>query len=87
MVAGVLTMALYVTISINGSPIKTFGAQNITPDTKIGPSTYRICKYVDHGEGSEREYISGVVHHDRKDGAVALAGKVLDFVISMGEGK
>ena len=78
-------MALYITLSINGSPIKTFGAQNITPDAKIG--TYRICKYVDKGEGPEREYICGVVYHDRKDGAVVLAEKVLDFIIKMGEDK
>lgn len=78
-------MALYIHIAINNDVIRTFGAQNIT-ETEQELNTYRVCKYVDDGTGKEKRiYLSGNVYHNRKDGAVVLAKKILDFAIMMGE--
>ena len=78
-------MSLYVHIAINDNVIRTFGAQNITKNPKE-QNTYRICKYEDDGSGKKkRVYLSGNVYHNRKDGAVALAKKVLDFATMLGE--
>ena len=78
-------MSLYVHIAINDTTIRTFEAQNIT-GVQQELNTYRICKYVDDGTGKKkRVYLRGNVYHNRKEGAIVLAKKVLDFAITMGE--
>lgn len=87
-------MSLYIHIAINNQVIRTFGAQNITQKNAYGepiPNAYgecdyRVCKYVDNGDGTtRREFLKGNVFHRREDGAVVLSKKVLEHAITWGE--
>lgn len=74
-------MALYVSIRINEDTIHTFGAQNVTDKVMVvGDNIYRICKYVD----GKRVFIPGLLHHNREDGAVVLAQKLLERIVQQG---
>lgn len=67
-------MALHVSVSVNDRQIIRVSAVN-TGRTIDGEHVY---EYVVHDDGPSRVNKTGVVRHDRTEGAASLARKVLE---------